>query len=248
MKVGFWKAKMLRVTAFPLKSVPVGSRNLWNELQIGESERHEKTKISVSDQGPVNDNWFVVTNAGSRIDLLYLPTPSETPVSEFTDVGDFEESANWFLNVVSRWFENHCPPLSRLAFGAVLNHVVADRLEGYAAISDFLPFKVDAEKSRDFAYQINKPVHWVDSPIIEINRLSHWSVAMMATLVGDAILNFPQIATTLESQSSSFACEATFDINTAPKSGLVITREMAISLLRELQKQAVELSVTGDRE
>ena len=246
--VGFWKAKMLRITAFPTKTTPLGSRDFWSELGIGESETQEKSKVSVTNQGPFNENWLIVANAGTRIDWLYVPTPTNEQIAEFLDVGEFEEACGSFLGLLTPWFENSGLSLNRLAFGAVLNHSVSDRYEGYSAISAYLPFDLDAETSRDFSYQINRPANSRLVNNIQINRLGQWSVAAMATVRGDALLNLSPLTNPFESENASFACEVTLDINTVPQAGLEIDGAMTKLLLEEFMEIGELLAEKGDNQ
>lgn len=242
----FWRAKQLRVTAFPKQPIPFASSTLWEELEIGEPERQEKTKLHVTNQGAFCDHWLLVTNAGLRLDWNFLPNPAAELPGTSVDVGDFGDSAKNFVEFLSSWISKKCPPLSRLAFGAEVLHSVNERLEGYRELSKFLPFQLDLQ-SQDFSYQINRPRDSKACGGLKVNRLTKWSVSATAVWQGDLSQGLPNVGPISEMQGVEFANRLEMDINNSAIEGRFISGAEISALLAEFLEIAVEISINGDK-
>jgi len=129
-----------------------------------------------------------------------------------------------------RWLAG-CPPLQRLAFGAVLTRPVDDLLTGYRQISDYLPFvQLDPESSSDFSYQINRPRNSTVISGLRINRFSRWSVARV-------------FASTFDTQ---IGCRVELDINTAQEFQGELPQEKLPVIIQELVDLGKEIAENGD--
>jgi len=160
-------------------------------------------------------------------------------------IGPVREALDIFSPLMRRWFElESCPPVQRLAFGAILRQPVNDQQSGYRQISAYLPFvKLDAENSSDFSYQINRPrVSTSGFAELKINRLSKWSV-----VAGQSI----QFAVGLTSARylpgrAYFACHLEVDINTAAEFQGELPRDQLPQIFQELVDLGIEIAREGD--
>lgn len=184
-KSGFpWQAELLRFTAFfPHNSPAVASPDWWEKIVgVPPEQKQERPREGSSVQSANLENAMVtLVTTPTRIDFVYsaLVAPEgqlENP--EFRVVGDFYAEVEKFDEYAAKII-NLAAPINRLAFGSILLNPVADRKTGYMQLVDCLPtVSVDAENSRDFFYQINRPINsTVDGT--PFNRLSKWSVAVI---------------------------------------------------------------------
>ena len=87
--------------------------------------------------------------------------------------GRLQASLLIFAKVMNVWLKD-CPPIIRLAYGAVLLEPVSDRRAGYKRSyrgNILRPIQID-DSSSDFFYQINRPRTLQDSNE-SVNRLSN---------------------------------------------------------------------------
>jgi hypothetical protein len=143
-----------------------------------------------------------------------------------------------------RWLAG-APALNRMAFGVLLNLPVGEREIGYRTLSTLLPIRIDAAKSRDFLYQINRP-RLASTPGavgLEINCLSRWMVSLLAR----AKLTFTEASVGFfDRENVTSACRVEMDINTAGERQEALPRETYAGLFRELVEIACEIAEKGD--
>jgi hypothetical protein len=155
-----------------------------------------------------------------------------------------------FKELMRRWLVD-CPPLQRLAFGAVLYLPVEDKMKGYSQLSAYLGLELDPENSGDFLYQINRRRRsGCGVPNLEINRLSKWTWLQLGLRASDGEQPWLEIRPSV--------CLLELDINTAldfrePLSGKSyvpfrgpLPRESYVPLFDELVSFAEEIAVKGD--
>jgi hypothetical protein len=164
-------------------------------------------------------------------------------MSEIPVLGPFIETLEVFLGLTNRWFElETCPPLVRLAFGAVLLQPVENQTQGYEILSTYLPFQVDLEETSDFLYQINRRRESATGIAdVKINRLAKWSVQKTSQgFVPIIPLGQPQ-------QLAEFlACRLELDINTIAEFEGEFSREQLPRLFDELVALGKEIAEQGD--
>jgi len=243
-----WQVSGMRVTAFPAEPTKIDAPSWWIDLlghppetqvirpKIGQRQEegeHEGRKLSLQVQ-PERIDWVL-----SPVVKLSEEEPENLPLA-----GPFPETLNSFLEVVMRWL-TMCPPLTRLAFGAVLAQPVKDRQTGYLHIAKYLHhIRLDPESS-DFFYQINRArPSRTGINDLRINRLSKWSVLL-----------FQRLTVTLEKTSAKAveytglqsACRLELDINTAPDfPGGTLPQDRLSEVLDELVGMANEIAALGD--
>lgn len=240
-----WIAAQVRVTAFPSKAQATPPAGWW-EAAVGQGPaiRAEDRRTAASEEtGPFDgreDVGLVLRLEPFRFDWLVLPRvddPSTTPSPP--DVGRFAERLPALLNVVRSWLEKvEVPPLSRLAFGAVLHHPVEDLEAGYRELSSFIgrTVNLDPARMREAAFQVNWPGVSRAVSGMPINRLTKWSVASLIRST---------TSRTAEPQTTFFT-RLELDVNTDKNRDMAATPSTARDVLGELTAAACEIAANGE--
>ena len=147
---------------------------------------------------------------------------------------------------MTRWFNSSgCPPIQRLAFGAVLLQPVDNQQKGYRQLAAYLPsLQLALEGATDFFYQINRarPSH-SGVPNLKINRLSKWSVYSWAMAEAEVSLA-PE--TRFRVRQKGAACRLELDINTHPDFLGDLPQEQLSHIFEELLSLGQEIAREGD--
>ena len=209
-----WQVENLRLTAFPSPSVQFNlETNWWADLMGVPPENSilQARQGILRQEGQLEDKRLTLTIHPDRINWLVAASEVEEAIA-LPVIGPFEEMLSIFLPLMFRWFESDtCPPLSRLAFGAILLSPIDSKQLGYQQLDRLLPsVELDTEGISDFLYKINRPrATTTQIEELQINRLSTWSVATLRQV------NFIMGQTVSASQRSEvFACRLELDINT----------------------------------
>jgi hypothetical protein len=243
-----WQTESLRLTGFSPPNTKFDPSAWWLNL-VGSPPETETSRPKAGihkQEGLFEGKLLTLQVQPNRIDWILSPIvkPSEEPMETLPTLGSFEDVAKPFIDLMVQWLDVS-PPITRLAFGAVLVRLVPDRKAGYVEIAKYLPVvKVDADGSSDLFYQINRPRH-SSSGIsgLRINRLTKWSVLLFQRF--GVNLGKAEIQTVgYESQES--ACRVEMDINTSPDFSGELPREKLPTLLKELTDLGRELAIKGD--
>lgn len=249
LPISAWQVESLRVTAFPTSPAPAGDLSWWTSL-MGEPPETRITQPKRGghrEEGSFLGATLVNQVQPNRVDWLLTLTPSLEPgVMDLPTIGPFPELLEPFVGLMHRWLElETCPPLWRLAFGAILLVPVESREPGYRHLSAYLPsVHLDPVGSSDFLYQINRP-RGSNSGVagLTINRLCRWSVALIQLVGFPAGVPLP-LDRMIEQQRH--ACRLELDINTSPSFRVVLPREQVPLVFRELVDLAREIVGEGD--
>jgi hypothetical protein len=242
-----WQASMLRLTAFPVVGSRISPEVYWSEMVgVPPDDVTSRPKSGQHQQTGIFEGRRLVLNIQpDRLDWVVTPAmePSEEPESMPT-AGSFAEAYASFERLSLSWL-GIAPPITRLAFGAVLIQPVHDRRTGYMEIAKYLPsVKLDPEGSSDFLYQINRPRNAL-TPFrgLRINRLTKWSVAFFGRF------NVDLGKTEITSKGYLFqecACRLELDINTVPEFTEELSKDHVGALFHELVALAKEIADKGD--
>jgi hypothetical protein len=242
-----WQAEILRLTAFPSPAAQLGEPTWWRDL-IGE---HPETRISrprrggQQEEGRFEGRKLVLRVEPTRIDWLLAPIDDQArEVEGVPTTGPFPESLQIFLQLILRWFElETCPPVQRLAFGAILLLPVENPQAGYRQISTYLPLQLDPEGSSDFSYQINRPRDSTSGiSSLKINRLAKWSV--LSLTMGE--LSLGPTSVDYSARQIHHVCRLELDINTALDFRGELSREQLPQIFQELVNLGQEIVREGD--
>ncbi len=180
--------------------------------------------------------------------LSISQTQFEDMEIKLKNVGPLASVAADFAKVMNVWLKD-CPPIIRLAYGAVLLEPVSDRRAGYRRLSQYLHSVQIDDSSSDFFYQINRPRTLQDSNE-SVNRLSRWSVQaaqpmrMAFSLGSGPVLNPPVLFT--EPDSTAHACRVEVDLSTAASRQNDLVPSELPKIFDELVSLGSEIALRGD--
>ena len=241
-----WCAESLRLTAFPNPPYEYDIEASWaRTIGTPPEEVVKKPKTNFLQVHGSLADWVLVHEVRPlRIDWNMVgPKAAGEPI-EVPWIGPMNNLLDQFSSLMRVWL-NECPPIRRLAFGAVLHLPVEDKVLGYRKLSDYLPsVKFDAENSSDFHYQINRP-RPSKSGIsgLQINRLSKWSVGLW----GRAAFSLrPNGVMAQGNTLAVYSCRLELDINSAENYTENLPGEYLQELFRELIDSGLELAQEGD--
>lgn len=248
-----WQVELLRLTAFISPAVEIGEPDWW-KVVVGEEPETKVSKAKIGEHqqvGPFQGGRLILRIQPARVDWLFT-LASEFPQEESGTgtgteadegiIGSFPACLDSFAPAMKRWLTT-CPPIQRLAFGAVLTQPVDDRKSGYRLIGAYLPFPLDAENSSDFNYQINRPRVSVSVPGLNINRLQRWSVALTQKM--QMTVSLPGKASWLP-VGEQHACRLELDINTSQQFEGEFSCDQLPAVLDELIQLGREIAEKGD--
>lgn len=242
--LGAWQVEGLRLTAFRPPGATEPDPGLWRDV-IGSDPEFQSSKPKVGERveaGPFGEGKLFLQVQPSRLDWVFVAEPDEKERDAL--LRSFPAMLEIFSAPMAEWLNRH-PATNRLAFGASLRLPIANRDEGYAKISEFLPFSINPKTSTDFLYQINRPT---ESSIIEkltINRLSKWSVGL---LVRQMIQIDPEGQPTAHVLPGDEHCRLELDINTSGNFQGYLPSDRLTSLFDELVEFGRAIVREGDRE
>ena len=241
-----WKPQLLRFTGF-LAPTATPQTGEWWKHAVGtepESRGSKPARGEFTDSGTYQNNMLTVSVQPGRFDW-FLSTPPPTPESagaEFPILGEYASCLDAFAPALMNWFE-YCPPVLRLAYGAILLSPVGDQISGYRKLANYLDsVQIDTENSRDFLYQINRPRQSRTGAQMLINRLSKWSVAAVFPLT----MTLGRTAVVTGNSPQQFACRLELDISTPAESTQEFPKDHLKPLLEEFVNLGTEIANSGD--
>ena len=239
-----WRVDVLRLTAFPAPGPPTANAEAsWLALFGAPHERSSQDlKNGVTRlMGTVNDAFMVAVENPISFEIQRLASdPGQPPPSPDT-LPDSLGVVSAFRDLALRWLGlENCPPLRRLAFGAILLKPVSDQQKGYETLDKHLPDVTVDPSSSDFLYQINRRRPSTAVGGLPLNRLSKWSIQQVQELMispGDGLTR----------RSETFACRLELDINSVP-SKKPLPKDRLPALFEELVGLANEMARPTSRE
>lgn len=243
-----WNSILSRISIFPLlkdKNISITeefAHTLWpkNKDIILKNIiiNHEKGEINFV--GEFKNKKLSLFVSPVKIDLTINPKESvDLITASLMTIGTYDEAVTEINNLSEIWFkQENFPPIRRIAFGIDLINKVNSRDDAYKAISQFLPFRVDAKISSDFKYQIN---NFTTSKIIEslkINRLTEFNTIK---------LNLRLVIADQPSQmfEDTHYCRLVLDINTDESFLKELNKDKILGLYQELVSHAEKITKEG---
>ena len=238
-----WRVEMMRLTAFPVSGPPIDAafvRDWWPKLFSTPPEKvTQDLKIGVTQlQGRVNDAFMVAVQNPVSFELRRLADDPEQSPPEQDDISPYAAAVPAFQDLALRWIGlENCPPLRRMAFGAILLQPVDSYENGCAILNEHLSNVKVHPDSLDFLYQINRRRASSAIDGLLLNRLSQWTIQ-----------HLQQIAIspdgTPANKSEAFACRMELDMNSVPSNEL-LPKDRLPNLFKELVDMAGEIANKG---
>ena len=243
-----WYAEQLRCTIFPNESpLSLNLLDLWKQIRNDEPDKFTFEPTVQKIEKELDNRNFLVTYSVDRIHFQMMPpTPTNPPGESFAEFGELKKVLPIFEEVVEPWLENDkTNNIIRLAVGGILLSAVKSREEGYHKLQKLLPtVQIDAESSRDFQYQINRPRDFkLGEEDSYFNRMSTWSVLKLQTvgfIVGQQGTMHQEIL------PAKFTCRLALDISTPQDNEVIFKSEMIVPLSHELHELGIEIADHGD--
>ncbi len=250
LPVDSWQVDTLRLTSFIDPSIKVGEPNWWQDLfnDLPETKLSHPKLEGHQQIGPFEAGNMVLAVLPGRIDWLFTTVPGRrlTPDSILT-VGSFPSALAKFRPRMLDWLQlETCPSSKRLAFGAVLLHIVDKPRTGNKQLLKYLPqVQVDPDSVLDFAYQINRPRKIkLEATDLSINRLSKWGVVQV--LPKQISLSALSEAADQTEALERVACRLELDISTIQNFAGELSREQLPAIFNELVTFGKEIVQWGD--
>ncbi len=133
LDAGKWQAETLRVTAFPSPAATIAEPTWWSDL-TGETPENRTTRPRERvfiEQGSWGGRRLTLGMNPTRIDWVFGGIEDDSPLTAFND------SLKALRELILQWLPT-CPPIRRLAFGAVVRAPVESREAGYRQIAAYL--------------------------------------------------------------------------------------------------------------
>jgi hypothetical protein len=237
-----WLSETLRLTAFVTEQADMAQ---WWKMVTGDEpdNRLSQPKAGIlHEEGSYKEGHLVLDVQPKRVDWVFIPAFEKHTASPFAEeLKPYESAKAVFLQIAKAWFKN-APEISRIAFGAMLDIQVPDRINGYQVLAKYLhKVQIDVEESIDLFYQINRRRNSKNIPGLALNRLSKWGVAQVE--IGQASGQSREIVL---KKTERFFARVELDINTLPEYRETIPQEKLSVIFDELVSLADEIAEKGD--
>lgn len=233
-----WQIENLRFTLFFSPSEQHVWQNFWQGFSSEEPEvRVEKPALRQrTEEGSWHDNKLTIALQLDRIDIIFSAKDNE---GGLPNAGNFRDFVDVFAqSVISTLTKDQLLSTKRAAFGAALLMPRLDHLNCYEKLSEYLRYvKIDLG-SRDFFYQINRPIQSGVCDNRTINRISRWNAIKLA------LVNLGQNEMT--KADPVFAVKMEFDVNTPDDNIFTVADPLGNDCLFSLVELGKAISVNGD--
>jgi hypothetical protein len=237
-----WKVLSLRTTAFYFPSEKVDPAGWWFELMESspDAELRKPKEGVVRLEDSIENGKRSITTSPGRVDFRL--EGEDVGGDPFRRVDAPEEVSPGFMQLSKSLLGlASFPAVKRLAFGSVMDLPVREREDGYRQLSAYLPFEIDASKSRDFLYRINRPRQSRTAEGLIVNRVSVWTVRILRE-TQLTVSASGQIVSLKDNSAPAYACRVELDINTDAE----YTGALGVAILEELVDLAREIYEKGE--
>ena len=240
------------MTAFVMQGSDFDPQPWWESVakELAEQQSFSPRQKVSRYEGRWKKGKLALLSMPSRIDWWYseIELQDQTQaVGQEVMLGRWAEVETLFSESMRGWLKSS-PPLSRLAFGAVLNSPIEDRESGYRRLQSLLPsVKIDPKGSRDLLYQINRPRKSALGLFPEpLNRLSTWSVLRRSAVALELTTSDERTSASTNVSTSTELCRLILDMSTPSEHTSAIPKDQLGNVLSELSKMAAEIATKGD--
>lgn len=234
-----WQVELLRMSFF----FEMKERDKWTSIwtaiteQSVDSTTEKHNLMQIVEEGIWNNHLLTVALQSNRIDILW--SAKELEGSLLPSLGDFSDLADSFKEAVIKVLsKDRLYSIQRAGFGAILLNPVETKEQAYSLLENYLPTVKISQNSRDFLYQINRPIVSRFNTEREINRLSKWH-AVQAKYV-----NFQQDSFGILAN----ACRLELDINSSVDKLYSEDQPIELEEISEFTSFALNIATNGDLE
>lgn len=239
--IAAWELEFVCLIAFPADPPFFMDQQWWQDLAGEQPADFASTrkKYVREDRGSFQGVDLSLTVDLHRVVWLARPVselgdlPGQLPV-----LGPFREKVDWFVEMLSPWLANLCPPLRRLAFDGKLVQAATTQAQAFQVLASHLPAVKFDPNPNDFLLQINR--RRKSSAVVDglpLNRVSTWSKMNVALAVEPG---------TLFTWPESCYSALELDINSAPERTEILPPKLLPELFRELASLGVDIAERGD--
>jgi len=243
-----WQVQVLRLTLFPTPAAKITEPNWWSDLTGAKPEQKtlRPSKEELHEEGPFDGGILSLDARPLRIDWYFSKQIAEEDfATSFPTLGPFTEVTDKFHKLMLTWLNpRSAPPVTRIAFGAILLQPVDDHSSGYTLLNRYLPNVTLSPDSKDFLYQINRPTKSRSSHFeqLELNRLSKWA----CILFNRRIIDVTSGAQALSAGRKNYACHLELDLSTQAEISTELNPEYIGEVFTELLSLGKEIARKGD--
>jgi len=236
-----WSVQMLRITSFVQFNERAKEEHWWRETfgQEPETVTSKPKEGTIQQDGPFEGGVLRLVIQPGRADWLWVADISsyDPTARRIPSVGDPEGAWVTLTKTLDAWFRI-APPPTRLAVGYVLDQVTDNRDDSYRVLQAYLPtVRLSPASSRDFVYQINRPIRSRALEGYSINRLGKW-MGMLVNLLA---------VTSGQPQTKEVTIvRLELDVNTDLDAAIPIPKEKVLPALGELAAEAMRIASKGD--
>jgi hypothetical protein len=235
-----WQLEFARLITFPAEPALFLDQHWWQDMASGLPDDFVSTrkKNSLEERGSFQGVALSLTIDLQRLEWLIQPLAEIDEVSgTLPTLGPFRDKVDWFVDLMSAWLANSCPPLVRLAFAGKLLQAAATQQEAYRVLAAHLPTVQLEPNPNDFLFHVNRRRNSTVLPGLPLNRMSTWSKLNIAFSVSPG--------TSFKWPDRCYSA-VQLDMNTAPERTEILPRESLPQLFRELASLGVEIAERGD--
>lgn len=238
-----WQVQQLRLTAFVQQNDRSKEEEWWSSL-FGvppETRTVRANEGLFQDEGPFKGGRLTMLAQPGRMDWIWATLfVADMDKGSLPSLGTFPDTFKVFRDLMNTWL-GFAPPLTRLAFGAVLDQPVPGKQDAYRLMQEYLPaVRISPESSSDFIYQINRSVESKTIKDYRINRLNKWAALR-------AIMEAGQGGKPAAVRHEYSAVRLEVDVNTFSDATATVPKEKSQDILSELIVMAQEIAAKGDQ-
>jgi hypothetical protein len=243
-----WIAESLRLSLYSSEVIGLSEKD-WSVL-TGQDEAETRQTVPGGGKrysGRFGPGQLMLAGFGTRADVILsgLPADQASETMEFSAVGAWDESRDFFVKATEAWLAQLSFPVVRLAFAPILLSETKDVVDSYEVLKGLLQsVQVVPGKMRELIYRINWPQDSKSVPGLTLNRITSWSgiqANVMFLQVGGTE------AATMQGPPESFAVRLEMDHNTDQGHKQPFEKQQLLPIYNELVALARENAELGER-
>lgn len=173
-----WMLESVRLSFFTKSITNHGDMEKWIKAITGsEANQIQKGHAGFEGIGLCQGDFFVLKGGPNRIDILFQPQPNNLAgnIGDLSKIFQITQLVCDSLDNLDGWIR-----ASRIAVSATITRIAENQIDANLALSELLPnVVIDANKTTDFLYRVNRPSNIDCGTILNINCLGTWQTAII---------------------------------------------------------------------